>query len=68
MDDVFVVDETVQASNLVNLFESLPMSVSSDLAEAIKNSRTVETMSVTNENLPDDVNIPIDASIFTGDN
>lgn len=68
MDDIFSVDASVQASNLVNLFESLPMSVSSDLAEAIKNSRTVETMSVTNENLPEDVNIPIDASIFTGDN
>jgi len=68
MDDMFVVDQTTQASHLVNLFESLPINVSSTLADAIKVSREIETASITCDTLPEGVSIPIDASIFTGDN
>ena len=67
MEDTFVVDDKVQVSNLVNLFESLPIGISSELAEAIKTSREIENASVTCDELPEDLNIPIDASIFTTD-
>lgn len=57
----------VELGQVIHLFESLPMSISLKVAEEIKNLRTVEIASLTSDSLPDDVQISIDASLFTSE-
>ena len=57
----------VSISQSVEIFESLPMSISNVIANKIKNIREVENLSTTNETFPDDVQVGIDASLFTGE-
>jgi len=64
-EDMIDVDEGVSPAQVVDIFENLPMQVSSKLAEAVKTCRTIEEESITCAELPDGITIPIDASLFT---
>lgn len=61
IDDSITVDQTIQ------VFESLPMKISNTLANHIKTLREVEIKSATNSTLPENVQISIDASLFTSE-
>ena len=50
---------------MIELFEGLPMRVSSVLVEKIKDVRSYDNAMVESDQLPSDVTIPIDAAIFT---
>ena len=52
-------------ANAVQLFESLPLQVSTKLAEEVKNLREYENECLTSSALPEGVNISIDAGLFT---
>lgn len=52
-------------ANAVQLFESLPLQVSNKLAEEVKKLREYENDCLTSSVLPEDVNISIDAGLFT---
>ena len=64
-DDVITPGVDVNISDMVNVFESLPMQVSNKLAEVVKIARKFEIACLTPENLPDGVSISIDAGLFT---
>lgn len=55
----------LSVEQMVNVFESLPITVSNNLADQIKTAREYETSCVKNEALPDGVTIPVDVSLFT---
>lgn len=58
-------DKNVSTTQKVEVFESLPMRVSTVLAETIKTARDFETKCIESDLLPTDVTISIDASLFT---
>lgn len=64
-EDVIDADDGVSVSNIVEIFENLPMQVSNKLADVIKDSREVERISLNPPELPEDVSISIDAGLFT---
>lgn len=64
-EDIIDVDEGVSVSNMVEIFENLPMQISSKLAEIIKQLREIEEISLNPSELPEDLSISIDASLFT---
>ena len=57
--------EELSPANAVQLFESLPLQVSNKLAEEVKKLREFENDCLASSVLPDDVNISIDAGLFT---
>lgn len=57
--------DDLSPSNAVQLFESLPLQVSNKLAEEVKKLREFENECLESSILPDDVNISIDAGLFT---
>lgn len=64
-EDVIDADDGVSVSNIVEIFENLPMQVSNKLADSIKDSREIERISLNPPELPEDVSISIDAGLFT---
>lgn len=66
-DNTLQMDDNVSVEQSIKVFESLPMTISSKVATAIKNVRELEIKSLENSTLPDDVQINIDASIFTAE-
>lgn len=64
-EDVIDADDGVSVSNIVEIFENLPMQVSNKLADAIKVAREIEIISLNPPELPEDVSISIDAGLFT---
>ena len=60
-------DENIPISQAIQIFESLPMMISSKIANEIKKCRELEMLSITNPDLPDDVQLPFDASLFTSE-
>ena len=63
--DLTVMMDNYEVSQTIEVFENLPMSVSTQIAEKIKHLRKIEILSVEHDDLPDDVQIPIDATLFT---
>lgn len=55
----------INLSDMINLFEQLPMSVSNKLAEVVKTAREFEIKCLTPESLPEGLSISIDAGLFT---
>lgn len=55
----------INASNMIEIFENLPLQVSTRLADKVKVLRNTENKCLTSSILPEDVNIPINATIFT---
>ena len=66
-DNTINIDDSITVEQVVSVFESLPMIISNKIADNIKKMRELEIASLSNEALPEDVQIPIDASIFTSD-
>ncbi len=64
-DNILQLDGSIDANQAINIFESLPMNISLKVAEEIKASRVLEIETITSDNLPEDVQISIDASLFT---
>lgn len=64
-DDVITPGVDVNISDMINVFESLPMQVSNKLAGVVKEARKYEVACLTPENLPEGVSISIDAGLFT---
>lgn len=64
-EDVVTPGVDVNISDMVNVFESLPMQVSNKLAALVKETRKFEIACLTPESLPEGVSISIDASLFT---
>ena len=60
-------DGSLTVPQAIQIFESLPMSVSSDVAEKIKECRDLELKVMNPEDLPEDVQLPFDASLFTSE-
>jgi len=65
-DQILNLDD-VKISQAISIFESLPMTVSSQVAKEIKNCRELELMAMSADQLPEDVQLPFDASMFTGE-
>ena len=57
--------QDVSAANMIEIFENLPLQVSTRLADNVKELRHIENTCVTSSILPEDVNIPVNANIFT---
>ena len=66
-DNTLQLDDNVSVEQTINVFESLPMTISNKVATAIKNVRDIEIRSLDSSNLPDGVQINIDASIFAAE-
>jgi hypothetical protein len=66
-DNILEVDDNVTIGQVISVFESLPMKISNEIAENIKKLRKIEIASLSNDVLPEDVQISLDASIFTND-
>ena len=66
-EDVVTPGVDVNISDMVNVFESLPMQVSNKLAALVKETRKFEIACLTPESLPEGVSISIDASLFTAE-
>lgn len=58
-------DKNVSITQKIEVFESLPMRISTTLAEKIKTAREFENICVESDLLPTDVTISVDASLFT---
>lgn len=58
-------ENNVNVDQMIEIFESMPMKISTKLAEAVKNSRSYEQQCVTPVGLPEDVTISLDAALFT---
>lgn len=61
------IDDSITVDQVISVFESLPMIISNKIADNIKKLRELEIASLSNDVLPEDVQIPLDASIFTSD-
>ena len=57
----------VNISDMIDVFESLPMQVSNKLAALVKDTRSFEISCLTPESLPEGVSISIDAGLFTAE-
>lgn len=66
-DQTLDLDENISITQAIQIFESLPMTVSSKIANEIKKCRELEMITITNPELPDDVQLPFDASLFTSE-
>jgi hypothetical protein len=66
-DNTIDIDDNITVEQVVNVFESLPMIISNKIADNIKKMRELEVATLSNDVLPEDVQIPLDASIFTSD-
>lgn len=64
-EEIIDVDEGVSANNMVEIFENLPMQMSSKLADVIKKLREIEEIALNPAELPEELSITIDASLFT---
>lgn len=64
-DNTLHIDDKIDANQAINIFESLPMNISLKVAEEIKTSRSLEIETISSDTLPEDVQISIDASLFT---
>lgn len=65
-DTILEFDNSVSITQKIEVFEALPMKVSTKLADQIKDQRDFESKCVESEDLPEDVTIPLDATLFTG--
>lgn len=66
-ENTLEVDDNVTIGQVISVFESLPMKISNEIADNIKKLRRLELASLSNDVLPVDVQISLDASIFTND-
>lgn len=64
-DNVVRMDGSLSIDQSIKLFESLPMSLSLAVAEEIKTTRELEVATISSDLLPEDIQITIDASLFT---
>lgn len=64
-DETVIAEESATISNMVEIFENLPLQVSSKLAESVKDARASEIASMSNKVLPEGEAIPLSASLFT---
>mgnify|MGYP006878244191 CR=1 FL=1 len=64
-DQIVDLDESLSVLQTIEVFENLPMSITSTLADKIKELREIEQKSLSNDSLPEDVQIGIDAGLFT---
>lgn len=60
-------NDNITIPQAIQVFESLPMSVSSSVAEKIKECRELELKVMSPASLPEDVQLPFDASLFTSE-
>lgn len=61
------IDSNIPAEQAIQIFESLPMTISSKIANKIKECRELEILTMSSDTLPEDVQLPFDASIFTSE-
>lgn len=61
------IDSNIPAEQAIQIFESLPMTISSMIASKIKECRELEILTMSSDELPEDVQLPFDASIFTSE-
>lgn len=66
-ENVVNVDTDLSPQQMVDVFESLPLSVCTDLVESVKLARETELLCTTHESLRKEDNIPIDATLFTNE-
>ena len=64
-DETVVAEESATISNMVEIFENLPLQVSGKLAEGVKEARASEIASLSNKSLPEGESISLSASLFT---
>lgn len=64
-DETVIAEQDATISNMVEIFENLPLQVSGKLAEGVKNARSSEIASLTSKHLPEDGTITMNASLFT---
>lgn len=57
-------EESATISNMVEIFENLPLQVSIKLAEGVKRARECEIASIENKNLPEGETLALNASLF----
>lgn len=60
-------DTNLSTTEMIEIFESLPLSVSSKVTEGIQKVRNVEIKSTESPDMPENSTISIDASIFTSE-
>jgi hypothetical protein len=66
-EQTLVIDSNIPADQAIQIFESLPMTISSKIANKIKECRELEILTMSSDTLPEDVQLPFDASIFTSE-
>ena len=66
-ENVVNVDIDLSPQQMVDVFESLPLSVCSSLVENVKKARETELLCTSHESLREEDNIPIDATLFTNE-
>jgi len=59
------IDESITADQVIKVFESLPMQISSKVTQEIKKLRENEIISISHDSLPVDTQITLDVSLFT---
>ena len=64
-DETVVAEESATISNMVEIFENLPLQVSGKLADGVKEARASEIASLSNKSLPEGESISLSASLFT---
>ena len=60
-------DTELSTTEMIEIFESLPLSVSAKITEEIQKVRKIEIESIESDVLPEGASISIDASIFTSE-
>ena len=64
-DNIIKYGEGVTAENMIEIFENLPLQVSTALANEVKDLREVENECLNSSQLPENIRITIRASLFT---
>lgn len=64
-EDVITPGVDINISDMIDVFESLPMQVSNKLAALVKETRKFEIACLSPESLPEGTSISIDAGLFT---
>lgn len=66
-NQTLTLDTSLPVDQAISIFESLPMAVSKLVADKIKDCREIELDTMSTTSLPEDVQLPFDASLFTSE-